>query len=148
MTPNQHFCLIVTSYKNAIQKNWYSIYVRSVVWAGPIRWITSRTALENWKRKSNWSAASTFRWRRTGNIWSVPRRFPRTCRPYRVLTPRAKNHFARPPRGAASMDNLRMLPVQERLSFSILSGRKIESIGRTQKIRTIGISDSIRRRRR
>lgn len=54
----------------------------------------------------------------------------------------ARIHFARPPYDAASLDPNAALA--GRLSLSILSGRKFESIGRTKKIVTMFVSDSVR----
>ena len=70
---------------------------------------------------------------------------PRATAPVRALRP-TRTHFARPPRGAASMDTSNAA-LAGRLSLSILSSPTIESIGRTEKILTIGISDSMRANR-
>lgn len=75
----------------------------------------------------------------------APPRFPRPWQPYRrPLSERlrpTRSRSAWPPRGAASVDTSNAA-LAGRLSLSILSGHKIESIGTEKKIITINNGDS------
>jgi hypothetical protein len=149
MTSDKHFYLIDTSYNETkrVASDLFTLEAPRAVGLDALLHSTFASLLQCPGGNSIWQVvASTFRWRRTNNMMSVPRRYPWAHRPGQSAdAPTRKSFRAASPRRRV-LGHLNAA-LRGRLSLSILSGRKTQSIGTSEKIRNMGIADSTRQNR-